>query len=303
MHRERVGRLLAQAKASGDPAAALSRWQEALALLPPGSVQHRQVADHVARLTAAQTEGEKNGPLPGVLAGLGAFGLMLWKFKFLLVGFASKAKFLLLGLTKAKSFFGIAASLGLYWAAWGWPFALGLVVSIYIHELGHVFAMWRYGLNPSPPMFLPGFGAYVRGERMADTAAQRGHVGLSGPWAGLVGALLCWGLGAALGSDLLLAVARVGAWINILNLIPVWHLDGARAMEALTRAQRGLVAAAALGAWVWSEDTWVLAVAALAGFRALGAGGEGDRGVLVSFVAVLLALSAVLAQVQVATPF
>src|SRR5205085_2594758 len=59
----------------------------------------------------------------------------------LLVSVLAKGKLLLLGLTKASTFFTMLLSMGVYWTAFGWKFAVGLVVSIYIHEMGHVAAL------------------------------------------------------------------------------------------------------------------------------------------------------------------
>src|ERR1035437_4631322 len=74
----------------------------------------------------------------------------------------TKGKFLLLGLTKMGTLLTMLASLGVYWAMYGWAFALGLVVSIYTHEMGHVAAIRRYGFPASAPMFIPGFGAFIQ---------------------------------------------------------------------------------------------------------------------------------------------
>ena len=54
------------------------------------------------------------------------------------------------------------ASLGVYWTLYGWPLALGLVLSIYVHEMGHVAMIRRYGSAASAPMFIPGFGAFIQ---------------------------------------------------------------------------------------------------------------------------------------------
>ncbi len=85
----------------------------------------------------------RSGLVDKRLSAAGALGLALWKFKFLGAFVATKGKLLLLGLTKGSTFLSMILSLGVYWTAWGWKFALGLVVSIYVHEMGHV-AMLRY---------------------------------------------------------------------------------------------------------------------------------------------------------------
>src|SRR5207253_1330115 len=98
-------------------------------------------------------------------AGVGAVGALLAKFKFVLLFVLTKAKLLLLGLTKGGTFLSMLLSAGLYWTIWGWKFAFGLVLSIYIHEMGHVQALQRYGIKATAPMFIPGFGAVTRPQR------------------------------------------------------------------------------------------------------------------------------------------
>ena len=84
------------------------------------------------------------GAVWGVITTL---GLVVWKIKFLAVLLLTKGKILLLGLTKASTFLSMLASVGLYWTVFGGWFALGLVLSIYVHEMGHVFALTRYGIH------------------------------------------------------------------------------------------------------------------------------------------------------------
>src|SRR2546425_10920244 len=95
-------------------------------------------------------------------AGLGAIGVLLSKLKFALVFVLTKAKLLLLGLTTASTLFSMLLSLGVRWTIWGWNFAAGLAVCIYIHETGHVQTLTRYGSKPTPPMFIPGVGPLIR---------------------------------------------------------------------------------------------------------------------------------------------
>ena len=75
----------------------------------------------------------------------------------------TKGKLLLFGLSKGTTFLSMLAALGVYWTLWGWKFALGFVLSIYVHEMGHVAAMKRFGLAATAPMFIPGFGALRSG--------------------------------------------------------------------------------------------------------------------------------------------
>src|SRR6185436_5687170 len=138
---------------------------------------------------------------------------------------------------------------GVYWAAWGMWFALGLVLSIYIHEMGHVVALRRYGIAATAPMFVPGLGAFIR-LRQSLPPRQSARVGLAGPLWGLGAAAAAWAVALAGGSAMWSAIAHTGAWINLFNLLPVWQLDGSRAFAALGRAHRATIGAAFGVAWL-----------------------------------------------------
>ncbi len=56
---------------------------------------------------------------------------------------------------------------------------------------------------------------------------------LAGPILGSVGAAVCWIAAEATGSELLMALAFVGFFLNLFNLIPIVPLDGGRAAGAL----------------------------------------------------------------------
>ena len=159
--------------------------------------------------------------------------------------FLIKIKSALFLLFKLKFLLGILGFFGLYWALFGWKFALGFTVGILIHEMGHYVAVRRRGLKADLPLFFPGLGAYVRWYGMGVTVDQLAAIALAGPMYGLVAALAClavaWGTHGMM-NQLFLVLANVGAWINLFNLVPVLGLDGAQATYALGRMQRGLIA-------------------------------------------------------------
>src|SRR5213076_3474994 len=92
----------------------------------------------------------------------------------------------LLGLTKAITFVSMLLSAGVYWTIWGWKFAVGVVLSIYVHETGHTQALQRYGIQATAPMFIPGIGAVIRLKQYPTDAREDARVGLAGPLWGLV---------------------------------------------------------------------------------------------------------------------
>jgi len=276
VHADELKRLAAaaeQATQAGDSSAALAAWREALDLLPRDSTQHQVVSARVLELSRAIDRAPgpaKQSRLGKGAAGLGALGALLVKFKFALIFLLTKAKLLLLGLTKASTFFTMVLSAGVYWTIWGWKFALGVVLSIYVHEMGHVQALQRYGIKATAPMFIPGVGAVVRLKQYPADRREDARVGLAGPIWGLGAAVVAYAVYRATQSGIWGAIAHFGAWVNLFNLLPVWQLDGGRGFRALTRGQRWIAAAMIGAMWlVTGEGLLVLlglAAAASAGF-------------------------------------
>jgi Zn-dependent protease len=150
--------------------------------------------------------------------------------------FAAKLKVLLLLLPKVKLLTTSATmlvSIAAYSLFWGWTFALGFVLLLLVHEMGHVIQLRREGVPASAPMFIPFLGAVVAAKSLGKDALAEARVGLAGPVLGTVGAVACAAIGLATGSDFWLALAFTGFFLNLFNLLPVVPLDGGRAMAAM----------------------------------------------------------------------
>jgi Zn-dependent protease len=147
---------------------------------------------------------------------------------------AIKGLVLLLPKVKLLTTSGTAlVSIAAYSLLWGWPFAAGFVVLIFVHEMGHVIQLRREGIKASAPMFIPFLGAAIFSKSLGDDALAEARVGLAGPVLGTLGAAACLGIGEAANSDMLRALAYVGFFLNLFNLLPVVPLDGGRAMAAM----------------------------------------------------------------------
>jgi Zn-dependent protease len=162
--------------------------------------------------------------VPGWLAALGVIAL--------------KLKALVLLLPKLKLFTTSASmlvSVGAYTLLWGWKFAVGFVLLLLVHEMGHVIQLRREGIKASAPMFIPFLGAAVAMKEMPKDAAAEARVGLAGPVLGSIAALVPLGVHElAGGGDFWAALAFTGFLLNLFNLLPVLPLDGGRAMAALS---------------------------------------------------------------------
>jgi Zn-dependent protease len=125
-------------------------------------------------------------------------------------------------------------SVAAYSLIWGWKFALGFVVLLFVHEMGHVIQLRREGIEASAPVFIPFLGAAVWSKSLGDNALAEARVGLAGPVLGSIGAAACIPIADATGNDFWRALAFTGFFLNLFNLLPVVPLDGGRAMAAMT---------------------------------------------------------------------
>jgi Zn-dependent protease len=150
---------------------------------------------------------------------------------------AIKGAVLLLPKVKLLATAGTAlVSVAAYSLFWGWTFALGFVVLMFIHEMGHVIQLRREGLKASAPMFVPFLGAVVVAKSLGENAIAEARVGLAGPILGTLGAGACLAIAELTNSDLLRALAYVGFLLNLINLVPLVPFDGGRAMAAMAPA-------------------------------------------------------------------
>jgi Zn-dependent protease len=154
-----------------------------------------------------------------------------------ILAFLAKIKSIILLLPKLKLLTTagtMAVSVVAYATIWGFPFAVGFVVLLLVHELGHVIALRREGIRASLPMFIPFLGAVISARSLGDNAAAEARVGLAGPVLGTIGAAACILIWHATGNDIWRALAFTGFFLNLFNLLPVVPLDGGRAMAAMT---------------------------------------------------------------------
>ena len=297
---EQLAAMARNAEKRGDFPEELRLWRQALELVPRDSEEFEIINHRVQVLSATVDRGaqaskpdhkwlKKFGPLAPIL-------LLLWKLKAVVLLALSKGKLLLFGLGKFSTFSSMLISMGAYWAIYGWRFALGIVISIYVHEMGHVWALRQFGISASAPMFIPFLGAFVRMNQRPANPVEDARVGLAGP---------IWGTGFAIAAFIWYAVAdqpavgaiaHFAAWINLFNLLPVWQLDGNRGFAALASMQRWIIVCLFVFAWGVTRDGLLVLLVIAAVLRAFDAHApvERDRGVLVRFAFLIVALAAVL---------
>jgi Zn-dependent protease len=151
-------------------------------------------------------------PIAAVGAFIAKFGVAILKFKFL---------------------FGLFLSFGFYLWFGGIWFAVGLIGLIFVHEMGHWLEAKRQGLPVSAPLFIPFIGASIFLKEQPANAWREAQLALAGPLLGSLGALAVYGVGVAEDSNRLKAIAFLGFFINLFNLLPVVPLDGGRIVGAI----------------------------------------------------------------------
>src|SRR6266498_4290628 len=183
-------------------------------------------------------------PIAAVAAFLVKFGAVLCKAKFLFSMFVSAAFYVWLG---------------------GWWFGIGLVVLLFVHEMGHVLEARHQGLPVSAPLFIPFMGALITMKQMPHNAWREARLAIAGPLLGSAGALALYLVGIAYDSQHLKALAFLGFLINLFNLLPVIPLDGGRITAALHPALWILGFLGLLALVIYEPNPILLVILVLAG--------------------------------------
>lgn len=185
----------------------------------------------------------------GLLRKLGPVGLLLFYL-------FSKLKYLgiILQIGKFKTFITMLVSIWAYAMFWGWPFAVGFVALLFIHEMGHVAALRMMGIKATAPMFIPFMGAVIGMKQMPENAFSEAVMAYGGPLLGTLGAIICAGIGLLTGNPFWYALAMSGFLLNLFNLLPISPLDGGRIIGVISPKLWivGLFGAIVLFYYTWS---------------------------------------------------
>jgi Zn-dependent protease len=153
-------------------------------------------------------------------------------------------------------------SVVVYAFIFGWKYALGFVLLLFVHEMGHYIAARQRGLDVGAPTFIPFVGAWINLKDLPHDAETEAYVGLGGPLLGSVGALAVYFAARESGATWLLAVAYSGFFLNLFNLIPLSPFDGGR-ITAVLSPRIWLVGVPILGALFWWRPSPMLLLMAL----------------------------------------
>ena len=145
-------------------------------------------------------------------------------------------------------------------AAWqGVIFVASLFFCVLLHELGHVFAAKRYGVN-TPDITLWPFGGIANLERIPEKPSEELVVAIAGPLVSVAIALsLLLLLGATVDPaalmkiedpkvELVAKLAGANIFLVLFNMIPAFPMDGGRVLRALLAIKLGFARATELAA-------------------------------------------------------
>jgi len=155
-------------------------------------------------------------------------------------------------------------SIALYAWQFGWPFAVGFVLLMLVHELGHFVAARQRGLDVGLPTFIPFVGAWVELKDMPHNVATEAYVAVAGPIAGTLASMALFWASESTGSHLLLALAYSGFFINLINLIPMMPFDGGRVVAIVSPKIWLVGLPIALAVWLWRPSPLLLIIMLLA---------------------------------------
>jgi Zn-dependent protease len=157
--------------------------------------------------------------------GVGA-SLILSKLKYVLIVF----KVGKIGFT----FISMLVTIWTYSLIYGWKFAVGFVLLLFVHENGHLLAAKMKNLNVTKPVFIPFVGAVIALKERPKDASTEAFIAIGGPLAAGFASLMCYLIFLFDKSGLFLSFAYTGFFLNLFNLIPVHPLDGGRIVTAIS---------------------------------------------------------------------
>ncbi len=135
----------------------------------------------------------------------------------------------------------VGASVAVYSVMFTLEFALALVAVLVFHEYGHVRAMKKFGIPTKGFYLIPFFGGVALGDK-ARTQWEELYISMMGPVFGLVMTAVFYVIFLITGSHFCGLVTATSALLNLINLFPVYPLDGGRVVKALVFSRRNQLA-------------------------------------------------------------
>lgn len=147
-----------------------------------------------------------------------------------------------------------------------------ITVVVIIHEMGHFLAMKVFHYKDLGIFFIPLLGAYVSGTKREVSQLQSAIILLAGPLPGIILGILFYILAEQnpfleIAGISFYTIANLFVFLNLLNLFPVYPLDGGQLLNRVFLDEERWVSklfvflSAAFMLWVaWKSKFWVLAI-------------------------------------------
>ncbi len=123
--------------------------------------------------------------------------------------------------------------IGYFFFKENWTLVLVLTGVVVFHELGHFIAMKVYKYQDLGIFFIPLLGAYVSGKKQEVSQKQSAIILLAGPIPGIFLGIILHFIAISIDHRLLENTAWVLIFLNVLNLLPVYPLDGGQLLHRL----------------------------------------------------------------------
>lgn len=140
--------------------------------------------------------------------------------------------------TNALGLGGLAIAAAVYF--YGWQVGAALIITVLIHEFGHVAAYRVCGHSDARFRLIPLFGGLAISDQTPSRQDKDFFISLMGPAICLAPMALCFALSDLMveqswqvANFLYILALTMGA-INFFNLLPFWPLDGGRMIRILT---------------------------------------------------------------------
>lgn len=158
----------------------------------------------------------------------------------------------------------IFLSMWTYALFYGWPYGVGFIALIFVHEMGHYVAARSWNLEVGLPTFIPFVGAFIELKDTPKTAEVDAHVAIAGPYVGSFAAFAFYYWGQYTQSGLFMALAQAGFMINLFNLIPIYPLDGGRITAIISPRIWFLGVPILVALWLYKPSPMLLIIAIIA---------------------------------------
>lgn len=206
----------------------------------------------------------------GILGAIATFLLFLAKAGAPLFALLLKFKVLLIFGKLLLTFGSMFISMWFWAKLYGWPLAVGFVLSIFFHECGHAIAGKSRGLPMSGMVFIPFMGAAVFLKRGGRSLGEDAFIGIMGPVFGTIYAAGCIALFVLTHHPIWLALGYMVAFMNLFNLLPIPPLDGGWIVPIFSPKVLAIGAVLMIPVAIWAHNPFILVLGLLSLPRIIG---------------------------------